>query len=130
MAHNLTLSTYLVPNLANPLSTAKLIAAQICQLQRCENDLVAIIANDLNVPMIQDINNYITDLSPGPLPCLHLYIHPSHPSSQLERSGVHLLPTKMLGVSSLAVRQQDTPGPAVGQWDTLSTTIGLVRHSL
>ena len=45
MAHDLTLSIFLVPNLANPLSTAKLIAARIRQLQRRENDLVAIHAN-------------------------------------------------------------------------------------
>ena len=45
MAHNLTLSIFLVLNLANPLSTAKLIAAWIHQLQRRENDLVVIHAN-------------------------------------------------------------------------------------
>ena len=89
---------------------------------------------------IWDINNYITDLSPGSLPHPHLYIHPSHLSSQPEQSGTHFLLTNMLGTSSPAVRQQDTLGLAIGQWDTLSLTIRqwytssptvrLVRHSL
>ena len=44
---DITLATFLVPNLANPLSTAELIAMQICQLQRRKDDLAAIHSNVL-----------------------------------------------------------------------------------
>ena len=44
---DITLTTFLIPNLANPLSTAKLLAMHICQLQRCEDNLTAIHANIL-----------------------------------------------------------------------------------
>ena len=44
---DLTLATFLVPNLANPMSTAELIATHIRQLQRHEDDLAAIHANVL-----------------------------------------------------------------------------------
>src|SRR6266702_8927969 len=44
---DITLATFLVPNLANPLSTAELIATQIRQLQRREDDLAAIHTNVL-----------------------------------------------------------------------------------
>ncbi len=44
---DLTLATFLVPNLANPLSTAELIATRIRQLQRREGDLAAIHSNVL-----------------------------------------------------------------------------------
>jgi len=44
---DLTLATFLVPNLANPLSTAELIVTWICQLQRHKGDLAAIHSNML-----------------------------------------------------------------------------------
>ncbi len=44
---DLTLATFLVTNLANPLSTAELIATRIHQLQRCKGDLAAIHSNVL-----------------------------------------------------------------------------------
>ncbi len=44
---DITLATFLVPNLANPLSTAELIATRIHQLQRREDDLAAIHTNVL-----------------------------------------------------------------------------------
>ena len=40
--YNITLTTFLVPNLTNPLLTAKLIGTWICQLQRCEDNLAVI----------------------------------------------------------------------------------------
>ena len=44
---DITLATFLVPNLAKPLSTVKLIAIRIRQLQRREDDLAAIHSNVL-----------------------------------------------------------------------------------
>jgi len=37
-----TLATFLVPDLCPPLTTAELIAAHACQLQKCPDDLAAI----------------------------------------------------------------------------------------
>jgi hypothetical protein len=44
---DITLATFLIPNLANPLSTAELIATHTHQLQRCEDDLTVIHSNVL-----------------------------------------------------------------------------------
>ena len=44
---DITLATFLVPNLANSLTTVELIATQIHQLQRREDDLAAIHTNVL-----------------------------------------------------------------------------------
>ena len=44
---DITLATFLVPNLANPLTTVELITTRIHQLQRCEDDLAAIHSNVL-----------------------------------------------------------------------------------
>lgn len=44
---DITLTTFIILNLANPLSTVELIATQICQLQRHEDDLVVIQLNVL-----------------------------------------------------------------------------------
>ncbi len=44
---DITLGTFLVPNLTNPLSTAELIVTRIHQLQRREDDLAAIHSNVL-----------------------------------------------------------------------------------
>ena len=44
---DITLATFLVPNLAKPLSTVELIATRIRQLQRREDDLMAIHSNVL-----------------------------------------------------------------------------------
>ena len=44
---DITLATFLILNLINPLSTVELITAWICQLQRREDNLVAIHTNVL-----------------------------------------------------------------------------------
>ena len=44
---DILLATFLIPNLANPLSTVKLIAMCTCQLQRCKDNLTAIHSNML-----------------------------------------------------------------------------------
>ncbi|KAH9997397.1 hypothetical protein BJV74DRAFT_768440 [Russula compacta] len=44
---NITLATFLVPNIATALSTADLLAIHACQLQKCEADLTAIYNNIL-----------------------------------------------------------------------------------
>jgi hypothetical protein len=44
---DITLATFLVPNIANPLSTVELIATRTRQLQRCEDNLTEIHSNVL-----------------------------------------------------------------------------------
>ena len=48
---DIILTTFLVPNLTNPLSTAKLLATCIHQLWRCEDNLTAIHANILRATL-------------------------------------------------------------------------------
>ena len=113
MAHNLTLSIFLSWTLLTlcpqPNSSQHKSASS--------RDVKMILRRSMP---IWDINNYITDLLPVPLLCPCSYIHPSHLSSRLEWSSACFLLTMMLGASS----------PTVRQWDTLSPTVRLVRHSL
>jgi hypothetical protein len=44
---NITLATFLVPNLVKPLSTANLLAIHACQLEKREDDLASIRDNVL-----------------------------------------------------------------------------------